>query len=79
MLGAQGNIWTEYIQSEDQLEYMALPRATALSEVVWSPKEHRDFSDFKKRFNSIRELYEIKDLNYAKHILELSEGKNETD
>lgn len=79
VLGAQGNIWTEYIQSEDQLEYMALPRATALSEVVWSPKEHRDFSDFKNRFNSIRELYEIKDLNYAKHILELSEGKNETD
>jgi hexosaminidase len=49
ILGAQGNIWTEFIATEDHLEYMTFPRATALAEVVWSAPEKRDFSDFRRR------------------------------
>lgn len=36
ILGAQGNVWTEYMKDSKQVEYMALPRMTALVEVVWS-------------------------------------------
>lgn len=46
ILGAQGNLWTEYIPTPSQAEYMALPRMAALAEVTWSPKKVRDWNDF---------------------------------
>jgi hexosaminidase len=49
VLGAQGQIWTEYIQNPAQVEYMAFPRLSALSEVLWSPKEGKDYNDFLSR------------------------------
>lgn len=38
ILGSQANIWTEYMPNEKQVEYMTLPRASALAEVLWSPQ-----------------------------------------
>jgi hexosaminidase len=49
ILGAQGNVWTEYIADEKHAEYMVLPRLLAMSEVVWSDKNSRNFEDFKVR------------------------------
>ena len=49
ILGAQGNLWTEYIPSLAQVEYMAFPRLSALAEVVWSPKQLRNWQDFERR------------------------------
>lgn len=49
ILGAQGNVWTEYMKTEGHVEYMVFPRLLALSEVVWSPAERRDFTDFARR------------------------------
>ncbi len=49
ILGAQGNLWTEYIPTPKQFEYMAFPRLLALSEVVWSPKAGRNFPEFLDR------------------------------
>jgi hexosaminidase len=46
VLGAQGNVWTEYIKTTDHVEYMAVPRMLALAEVVWSPKDARDWDRF---------------------------------
>jgi hexosaminidase len=57
------------------MEYMALPRATALSEVVWSQKDDKDFDDFRSRLLHIRKLYDAKGYNYAKHIFETVEKK----
>lgn len=74
ILGAQGNIWSEYIPTDEHMEYMALPRATALSEVVWSQKEDKDFEDFKSRLNHMRKLYETKGYNYAKHVFDIAEN-----
>jgi hypothetical protein len=39
ILGAQGNVWTEYILTPEHVEYMAVPRMLALAEVLWTPKE----------------------------------------
>ncbi|HYD55183.1 MAG TPA: beta-N-acetylhexosaminidase [Gemmatimonadaceae bacterium] len=49
VLGAQGQLWTEYIPDGKNLEYKAYPRATALAEVVWSLPERRDWADFQAR------------------------------
>lgn len=68
ILGAQGNVWTEYMKTTDYVEYMILPRMTALSEVVWSPKESKDWEDFKIRLNRMKARYEALDLNYANHV-----------
>ena len=49
ILGAQGNVWTESIPDRRKAEYMSFPRACAMSEVVWSPREKRNFADFSSR------------------------------
>jgi hexosaminidase len=49
ILGAQGNCWTEYMPSLKHVEYMIFPRLCALSEVVWSPKDSRNWDDFTRR------------------------------
>jgi hexosaminidase len=46
ILGAQGNVWTEYMATTEYVEYMILPRMLALSEVVWSPRDVRDWGSF---------------------------------
>ncbi|WP_035479487.1 beta-N-acetylhexosaminidase [Gelidibacter mesophilus] len=71
ILGAQANVWTEYMKTSDQVEYMILPRMTALSEVVWAPIENRDWADFRVRLNSLKERYETMGLNYAKHVFKI--------
>ena len=49
ILGAQGQIWTEYISTPQLAEYMALPRMCALAEVVWTPAEKKDYDNFYRR------------------------------
>ncbi len=63
VLGAQANIWTEYICSPEQVEYMAFPRVLALSEVVWSPKKKKDPEDFKRRVESHISMLKHKGIN----------------
>jgi hexosaminidase len=49
VLGAQGNVWTEYMKTTEYVEYMVLPRMLALSEVVWSPASQRSWKGFTSR------------------------------
>jgi hexosaminidase len=69
ILGAQGNVWTEYILNEKQVEYMAVPRMCALAEVLWSPKEKRNLNDFRKRLKENSKKLDRQNVNYAKHFL----------
>ncbi len=62
ILGAQANIWTEYMTSPSKIEYMIFPRVDALSEVLWSPKTVKNWMDFKKRLPFQFERY-----NWATH------------
>lgn len=68
ILGAQGNIWTEYITSPQEVEYMAMPRMLALSEVLWSKNENKDYTEFLKRVLHHFELLDKVHCNYAKSI-----------
>lgn len=77
VLGAQGNVWTEYMPNEKQVEYMAFPRMIALSEVVWSAPENKDYKDFISRLEHYQKRLDIWGVNYANHIYEVTgEVKN---
>ncbi len=54
----------------DQVEYKVLPRMTALSEVVWSSKEARNWDDFQKRLQQMAKRYDALDYNYAKYSID---------
>lgn len=49
ILGAQGNVWTEYMKTPDYVEYMVYPRAAAMAEIGWTPKELKNWDDFSAR------------------------------
>jgi len=66
IMGAQGNVWTEYMKTPEQVEYMVYPRAAALAEVLWSPKGTKDFDNFKNRLIRLTKLYDILGINYCK-------------
>ena len=68
ILGAQANLWTEYITNEDILEYQALPRMSALAEVQWSQPERKDYEAFKQRLTRLTDLFERYGYIYAKHL-----------
>jgi hexosaminidase len=55
IIGAQGQLWTEYISSMKQLEYMAFPRVCALGEILWSAGGKKSFRDFLLRLDYHRQ------------------------
>ncbi|NQT25525.1 beta-N-acetylhexosaminidase [candidate division KSB1 bacterium] len=67
ILGAQCNVWTEYMPNGNHVEYMALPRLCALSEVVWSPREQRHYEDFLRRLSVHYKRLDALDVNYRNH------------
>jgi hexosaminidase len=64
ILGAQANLWTEYMPSFKHVEYMAFPRLCALAEVVWSPKSARNWPDFQHRMQFQYHLLDELGINY---------------
>jgi len=66
ILGAQANLWTEYILSEKHAEYMAYPRACALAEVLWTPKEKKNETEFLSRLKNHFYFLDKWNVNYAK-------------
>ena len=68
ILGAQGNLWTEYIGSTDQAEYMAFPRAIALAEVLWTPASKRNWNEFALRLDKHLDRLDGMDVRYANHL-----------
>lgn len=67
ILGVQANLWTEYIASDDHLEYMLLPRLAALSEVQWCQPGVKDWVRFRDGFRMDR-IYSQMGYVFAKHI-----------
>lgn len=70
VLGAQSNLWTEYIPTFSQAQYMELPRLAALCEVQWLEPDRKDFEDFKDRLPALLAIYDKMGYNYARHIIE---------
>ena len=72
ILGAQGNIWTEYMPTSEQAEYMAFPRILAMSEVVWTNAENKNYEDFVSRVVNFHKRLDVLDINYANHLFEIN-------
>ena len=71
ILGAQGNLWTEYISDWSVVEYMVLPRAMALAEVLWTPRDRRNFDDFADRMARHVPRLDSLGVRYANHLLDV--------
>ncbi|MBL8010333.1 MAG: family 20 glycosylhydrolase [Flavobacteriales bacterium] len=72
ILGAQGNVWTEYILTPEHVEYMAVPRMLALAEVLWTPKAKRNESDFIRRLENEFPKLEAMQVNASKSLYQVS-------
>jgi len=66
ILGAQGNLWTEFIPTPSHAEYMAIPRMIALAEVVWSPAKIRNWDNFRQRMTTQFKRLDYMGVNYSK-------------
>jgi hexosaminidase len=66
ILGAQANVWTEYMANTGKVEYMIFPRMAALSEVLWTAKEKKDSSGFERRLETQFKRYDLWKVNYSK-------------
>ncbi len=66
VLGAQGQLWTEYVPDAKQAEYMIFPRLCALAEVLWTRPDRKNFADFSARLGTHLRRLAILDVNYRR-------------
>ena len=71
ILGAQACAWAEYMEDPKKVEYMVFPRLSALAEIVWTPNEKKNWSDFKMRMTKQFKRYDMRGINYAKIPLDI--------
>lgn len=71
IIGAQANLWTEYILDGKHVEYMALPRMAALSEVQWTQPDRMNFDDFTQRLLRLMKIYDAQGWNYSKAMFDI--------
>ncbi|MEO6964169.1 MAG: beta-N-acetylhexosaminidase [Puia sp.] len=64
ILGAQANVWTEYMANPSKVEYMIFPRLSAMSEALWSRKEDKNFGDFLQRMQKQYQRYGLWNVQY---------------
>lgn len=76
ILGAQANVWTEYIPTPSHAEYMIFPRLAALAEVVWSPKVKRDWDDFYLRMETQFDRYKKLGIHFAQSSFRVTATPN---
>ena len=72
ILGAQANVWTEYMDKPKKVEYMVLPRMSALSEALWSPKSVRNWSAFEKKIPGLFKRYEMWGADYSRAYYDIN-------
>ena len=70
ILGAQGNLWTEFVPNLRHAQYMIFPRESALAEVSWSPKEARNLDDFMRRLKTDEQRLDQMGINYRRNPLD---------
>ena len=72
IIGAQANLWREYIPTYSHALYMTLPRLAALSEVQWTSKEKKDYQSFLNRCAKLTDHYTLNGYNFAKHLFDVN-------
>jgi hexosaminidase len=72
ILGAQANVWTEYITTTQGVDYAALPRMAALAEVLWTPAENKNLTRFLKDIQVHFNYLELFKTNYSSSIYNIN-------
>ncbi|GAO43694.1 glycoside hydrolase family 20 protein [Flavihumibacter petaseus] len=78
ILGAQANVWTEYMNNPRKVEYMIFPRLAALSELLWSPKDKRNWKQFEQKVPTLMHRYDQWGANYSKAYFDTKGTVGET-
>src|ERR1700744_3977057 len=82
ILGGQGNLWTESVTDERQVQYMTWPRAMAIAEVYWSPKKGKNYTGFVQRVETHFKRMDVAGVNHATSIydpyISTTKAKNDT-
>lgn len=73
ILGAQCNLWTEYVKTPEHLEYMLFPRALAVAEIGWTPQASRSFADFARRIETQLPRLQAAGIKAARSIFDVQE------
>ncbi len=68
ILGVQGNVWTEYMETPEEVEYMIFPRIFAMSEIQWTPQDKKDYNNLIERIRLLEIYLKKNEINYAKHV-----------
>lgn len=79
IIGVQANVWTEYMKTFKQVEYMTLPRLAAASEVQWTMPEKKNFDDFANRMPQLLNVYNLNKYNYGRHLFNVNIGVTAAD
>lgn len=66
ILGGQGNLWTESVNTFRHAQYMTWPRSLALAEVYWSPKSKRNWDNFINRLEAQYPRLDAAGMKYAR-------------
>ncbi len=71
ILGAQGNVWTEYLKTPELVEYMSTPRLCALAEVIWTGNQNKQigFEHFKSRLVKHQDFLKKKNIHFSPTFL----------
>jgi hexosaminidase len=64
--GAQANLWTEYVPTQEHAAYMIFPRIIALSEVVWSNPATKNWAQFQEKLTAHYTLLQAFNINYCR-------------
>jgi len=68
ILGGGGNLWTEFVPNYGATQFMVYPRACALAETLWSPKDSRNYANFQARLKTHTKLLETLGVTYARTL-----------
>ena len=71
LIGMEACLWTEFLRSPEDAEYLLFPRLAAFAETAWSPEGTKDWTDFLKRLDYLTQHYDIMGINYAHSMYNL--------
>ena len=67
-MGVQANFWTEWVEEASVVQYLMFPRLAAVAEAGWTPQQLRKYPDFLERLQAEAKYYELRGVNYGKHV-----------
>jgi hexosaminidase len=72
IIGVQGNVWSEYIQTEEQCDYQAFPRALALAETGWTENHNKSWNSFCERMVNAYDRMALKNVDACRNFFDVN-------